>query len=400
MIDVMRHILFVIWQMGARKMKDLTVKFWAQRGYYVINASRVGLSHSYGNFKSYDAAIAEAELLKAKFLTGAIVQPVAVTKCLDASDNFLASQMRRVEDDEISLAHFKDLKRGMDFVLAIIIDGKTFSKHALDKLVTKANKDELSAAFKRAIKSEGRSKSTAEKRIKVLKAFFNFCQGKGWINLNPLDKVSFGLSTEIADRAPKIQPETVQKLVTEGLVGESVTSRAMVLTALSSGIRQGELRALPWSCIDFKEGTLRVKQAVKTETSKIGDPKTKRGFRTIPVPSETMQLLRELKMQSRHTDQDDLVFATAAGLPKQKKTLRELVERASQRAGISRMVWGDMRHFFASVQLSALGEDWAEVAALMGHSNPSFTYSQYGHYSKNEAKQEKARSAAAKAIYG
>ena len=113
-----------------------------------------------------------------------------------------------------------------------------------------------------------------------------------------------------------------------------------------------------------------------------------------------MQLLRELKMQSRHTSDDDLVFATAAGLPKQKKTLRELIERASKRADIERMVWGDMRHFFASVQLSALGEDWAEVAALMGHSNPSFTYRQYGHFSKNEAKQEKARSAAASAIFG
>jgi integrase len=192
----------------------------------------------------------------------------------------------------------------------------------------------------------------------------------------------------------------VQKLVAKGLVGESLISRAMVLTALSTGVRQGELRALPWSCINFEESTLRVQQAVKTETSKIGDPKTKRGFRTIPVPSKTMQSLRELKMQSRFSGDNDLVFATGAGLPKQKKTLRELIERASNRAGIARMVWGDMRHFFASVQLSALGEDWAEVAALMGHSNPSFTYRQYGHFSKNEAKQEKARTAAAKAIYG
>ena len=381
-------------------MKDLSVKFWAKRGHFVINAARIGLTVNHGNFATEKEAEAEAELLKAKFLAGAIVQPSVVTKCRDASDNFLACQMRRVEDEEISLAHYKDLKRGMDFVLAIVIDGRAFSKHALDKLVVKANKDELAAAFKREIKSKSNSKSTAEKRIKVLKVFFNFCQGKGWVDLNPLDKVSFGLSTEIADRAPKIQPENVQKLVSKGLVGESLISRAMVLTALSTGVRQGELRALPWSCINFEDSTLRVKQAVKTETSKIGDPKTKRGFRTIPVPSETMQSLRELKMQSRFSGDDDLVFATGAGLPKQKKTLRELIERASNRAGIARMVWGDMRHFFASVQLSALGEDWAEVAALMGHSNPSFTYRQYGHFSKNEAKQEKARTAAAKAIYG
>jgi len=376
-------------------MKDLTVKFWAQRGYYVINASRVGLSHSYGNFKTYDAAIVKAELLKAEFLTGVISQPARVTNCSDASDKYLAVQMRRVGDEEISLAHYKDLKRGIEFVLAIMIDGRIFAKHALDKLVVRENKDELAAAFKREIKAKSNSKSTAEKRIKVLKAFFNFCQGKGWVNLNPLDKVSFGLSTEISDRAPRIQPETIKQLLKNGLNGETLVSRAMIITAITSGIRQGELRALPWGSVNFDDQTIYIKQAVKTETSKIGEPKTKRGFRTIPVPAETIQLLRELKVQSFYTSNDDLVFGSAAGLPKQKKTLRELIKRTSERAGITAIIWGDMRHFFASVQLSALGEDWAEVAALMGHSNPSFTYRQYGHYSKNEAKQQKARSAAA-----
>ena len=381
-------------------MKDLPVKFWAQRGHWVINAARVGLTVNHGNFETKEEALFEAEMLKAKFLTGMIAQPMKVKSCADAAAAFLESQMRRVDDQEIALSHFKETKRGLNFALDIRIDGKMFSKHALDKLVTKANKDDLAAAFKRAIKSENKSKSTAEKRIKALKSFFNYCQAKGWVDLNPLDKVSFGLATDIADRAPKIQPETVKQLVAQGLTGETLISRAMVVTALSSGIRQGEMRALPWRCVHFNESTVRIDQAVKTETSELGEPKTKRGFRTIPVPSETMQLLRELKMQSRHTGDDDLVFATASGLPKQKKTLRELITRASKRAGIERMVWGDMRHFFASVQLSALGEDWAEVAALMGHSNPSFTYRQYGHFSKNEAKQEKARSAAASAIFG
>ena len=381
-------------------MKDLPVRFRADNNCYCINASRVGRSDKYGSFATKDEALAEAEMLKAKFLTGMIAQPVKVKSCADAAAAFLKSQTDRVDDQEIALSHYKEMKRGLDFALAIRIDGKKFSKHALDKLVTKANKDGLARAFKRAIKSENKSKSTAEKRIKSLKAFLNYCQARGWIDINPLDKVSFGLSTEIADRAPRIQPDTIQQLVTKGLDGETLTSRAMVLTALSSGIRQGELRALPWRCVDFKENTVRIKQAVKTETSELGKPKTKRGFRTIPVPSEAMQILRELKMQSRHTGDDDLVFATAAGFPKQKKTLRELIERASKRAGIERMVWSDMRHFFASVQLSALGEDWAEVAGLMGHSNPSFTYRQYGHYTKNKAKQEKARSATGSAIFG
>ena len=203
-------------------MKDLPVRFRADNNCYCINASRVGRSDKYGSFATRDEALAEAEMLKARFLTGMIAQPLQISKCADAAAAFLESQTRRVDDEEISLSHFKAVKRSIDFSLAIRIDGKMFGKHALDKLVTKANKDELAATFKREIKAEGKSKSLAEQRIKALKSFFNYCQAKGWVDLNPLDKVSFGLATDIADRAPKIQPETVKQLVTQGLTGETL----------------------------------------------------------------------------------------------------------------------------------------------------------------------------------
>ena len=61
-------------------MKDLSVKFWAKRGHFVINAARIGLTVNHGNFATEKEAEAEAELLKAKFLAGAIVQPSVVTK--------------------------------------------------------------------------------------------------------------------------------------------------------------------------------------------------------------------------------------------------------------------------------------------------------------------------------
>jgi integrase len=62
------------------------------------------------------------------------------------------------------------------------------------------------------------------------------------------------------------------------------------------------------------------------------------------------------------------------------------------------MLWGDFRHFFASVQISSLGEDWGEVAALMGHANSAFTYRQYGHYVRNVEKQKQVTSATAAAM--
>jgi integrase len=381
------------------KMKPLKVSQY--RDYYVINAARVGLPIRYGHFNTEAEARQAADEMLAKFTLGLISEPSAVQLVKDAAANFMARQEERVQDGEISQAHFEDIERAIKFALKIRIDAKAFSHHDLAKLVRQENSGDLSAAFVRAIKAEGKSKATAEKRIKGLKMLLNHCQVKGWINVNPLDKVTLGISSEISDRAPRIQPETIQQLISAGLEGETLMSRAMVITALSSGIRQGELRALTWGSIDFAAAELSVSQAVKHgRGATIGAPKTKRGFRVIPLPAETINVLRQLRVQSKHSLDTDLVFATDAGLPKQKKTLRELIDRASDRAGIERMVWGDMRHFFASVQLSALGEDWSEVASLMGHSNPSFTYRQYGHYSRNTDKQDKARSAAASAIFG
>jgi integrase len=165
-------------------------------------------------------------------------------------------------------------------------------------------------------------------------------------------------------------------------------------------MRQGELRALSWSSIDFDNQIIKVQAAVKHGTSNIGAPKTKRGRRSIPVDAKTIKALKVLKLQSKYSKDNDLVFPSSNGTPKLQKVLDKLLTRVCKRAGVDKILWGDMRHFYASVQLSSLGEDWSTVAALMGHSTPNFTYKQYGHYVSNDEKQDKSRTAAASAIYG
>ena len=380
-------------------MKDLKVRYWEARKHWVIDARRVGYSHYYGNFSSKAAALKEAELLKAKFITGAIAEKVDVVKVCQAVDKFYHYQTTRIDNKELSVSFFKEIKKSLGYCLDIKIDGKKFLDQSFD-IIKRENKSELVTAFVKGITDEGKSKATAEKRIKVLKMFLNYCDLKGWITMNPLDKVSLGMSSELGDRAPRIQPETIQKIVSDGLPAETLYDQCMVLTALASGMRQGELRALKWGNIDFNNDTIRIEGAVKHGTMIIGDTKTKRGRREIPIDASTMKKLKELKIASKFSAPGDIVFASSNGTPKVQKILIKLIKRVCERAGVKPILWGDMRHFYASVQLSSLGEDWAEVAALMGHSNSNFTYKQYGHFVKNERKQAKARQAAASAMYG
>ena len=392
--------------MSKKVVKSVVVYERTDRpGVWTFNAVPIGGKSKGGSYKS------KAEATKAmvdavnNFNKGLIVTPVAVTSCETAAAEFLAEQEERAADGEISNSHMAEIRRSIKFCMKIKIDASPVAKHNIDALMQQQNRAKVGRALMKGIKAEKRSKATAEKRVKFLKMLLNYAVTKGWGGVNPLDKLSLGLSSEISDRAPRIQPENVQKIVkylfTEGLDSETLLVRAMLMTAIASGIRQGELRALPWRNVDFDDMCIRVDQAVKHgNVAKVKDPKTKRGFRTVPVPAEVIATLRELKLASKFSGADDYVFANNAGSVPLKKVFPKIMQRVCGQANIPLMMWSDFRHFFASVQISALGEDWGEVAGLMGHSNPSFTYRQYSHYVKNERKQDAARSAASEAMFG
>jgi len=332
------------------------------------------------------------------FNNGTIVAPVKPTSVRSAADKFINEQDGRATAKKISKAHKDEIKRGVEFCLGIRIDGFALAKHNISDLMQTATRGPVGRAIISGIEAEQKSKATAEKRVKAVKMLFNYAVTQGWGQVNPLDKMSLILDADFTDdRAPRIQPEVIQSVVAN-LDDESLLVKAMALTAIASGIRQGELRALPWCNVNFDECTIKVDRAIKHQCKGVGKTKTKRGNRTVPIPAEVIAVLRQLKVSSKYSAADDFVFANNAGSFQTKKTFPKIMDRVCDRAGVPVMLWGDFRHFFASVQISSLGEDWGEVAALMGHANTAFTYRQYGHYVKNAEKQKQVTSATAAAM--
>ena len=353
-------------------------------------------------FKSKDeATIAMVEAVN-NFNNGIIVAPVKPTSVQSAADKFFAEQKGRADSKQISKAHKDEIVRGVKFCLSIRIDGVALAKHNIFDLMQTATRGPVGLAIISGIEAEQKSKATAEKRVKAVKMLFNYAVTQGWGQVNPLDKMSLIVEDDLTDdRAPRIQPEIIQDLIKFGFghnSGESLLVKAMVLTAIASGMRQGELRALPWCNVDFDECTIKIDRAIKHQCKGVGKTKTKRGNRTVPIPAEVIAVLRQLKVSSKYSAADDFVFANNAGGFQTKKTFPKIMDRICDRAGVPLMLWGDFRHFFASVQISSLGEDFAEVAALMGHANSAFTYRQYGHYVKNAEKQKQVTSATAAAM--
>jgi integrase len=131
----------------------------------------------------------------------------------------------------------------------------------------------------------------------------------------------------------------------------------MVLLALNTGMRQGELFSLAWESVDLRHKTI----SVLARHSKGNNT------RTIPLNSEAEQVLIAIQPASAK----GLVFkspVTGEKFDNVKKAWAEVTKDAK----IPDFRWHDMRHDFAS-QLVMRGAPLFTVQKLLGHSNPRMT---------------------------
>ena len=85
--------------------------------------------------------------------------------------------------------------------------------------------------------------------------------------------------------------------------------RAILATAIHTGMRASEIRGLPWSSVDLKNGKISVTQRAD-ENGVIGAVKSKSAKRDISIPASLAQVLREWKMGC---PAGDLAFANGNG---------------------------------------------------------------------------------------
>lgn len=81
-----------------------------------------------------------------------------------------------------------------------------------------------------------------------------------------------------------------------------------VLTMLYAGLRPNETAALLWKDIDFEANEIHIYKALESGTAAVKDPKTKAGFRDVPIHKELLPLLLAAKGEPFEP-----VFKTRAG---------------------------------------------------------------------------------------
>ena len=201
---------------------------------------------------------------------------------------------------------------------------------------------------------------------------------------NPADAVTPPRPENREMRA--LVPEEVLHLLSEC---DDQQSRAIIHTAVTTGLRLGELLGLRWRDIDFENDTAAIQRAAQYLPATgvtLRQPKTARGRRTIALSEETIRSLREyrtrqverrLALGPAYSDVD-LVFPAPDGAVQPPYRVSQAFQRLVARAGIGPLRFHDLRHTAATLMLRA-GIPTKIVSTRLGHATASLTLDTYSH---------------------
>ena len=161
--------------------------------------------------------------------------------------------------------------------------------------------------------------------------------------------------------------------------------------ALQTGLRVGELAGLRWEDVDFHKRMLEIQNAVKFATGEmyVGEPKSKNGYRNIPLTEEAIKILRlqkEYDMQIGIVDFEwsNHIFLSKKGKPVRSDAYDSNLRIMCDRAHVERILMHILRHTFATSCIEA-GMMPKTLQLILGHSDLAMTMDRYVHITDDQS---------------
>ncbi len=193
-------------------------------------------------------------------------------------------------------------------------------------------------------------------------------------------------------KAPRPRNEEIRPLDREQVrvLFEAAGERleALLIVAVTTGMRRGELLGLKWEDVDLEAGMLQVRRTLSEPKGGwiFEAPKSGKG-RNIRLTSKAVAALREhrkrqleerIRLGTLWSDYG-LVFPSSAGTPKSGGNLSRAFKAALKRAGLPESTrFHDLRHTCATLLLRQ-GVNPKYVQELLGHSDIAPTLNVYSH---------------------
>lgn len=199
-----------------------------------------------------------------------------------------------------------------------------------------------------------RSIASVNRELAVLRRMLNIACRQGWLLRSPftLGDTLISLADE-RKRERILTREEEDRLLAQCSVRKAHL-RPIVIAALDTGMRKGELFKLVWSDVDFETKTIKIR-AFNTKTMQ---------ERTVAMTTRLGQTLWELYQSS--SDPDARVFGI-------HDNVKSAFTSARNDAGLPDVRFHDLRHTAAS-RLVAGHVPLAEVGRVLGHTQANTTY--------------------------
>ena len=216
-----------------------------------------------------------------------------------------------------------------------------------------------------------------------IRQVFRYAVAKRLLTLSPAD------SLEVPKHRPSTRRTWERSEVSAFLaVARGHRLYALFFTALATGLRAGELLGLQWGDVDLDQGVLTVRHTwgPGPDGQVLGEPKTARSKRTIPLSSDVVEILT-----ARHTAWiherivvegveewrgGEFVFSWPTGKPMSPDTVSSELDRLIIAAEVPRLTMHGLRHSYATHALR-VGMPVQVLSERLGHSRTSLTMDVY-----------------------
>lgn len=191
--------------------------------------------------------------------------------------------------------------------------------------------------------------------------------------------------TELIGEDKKTYTEEEYKKIIDEILKNIDYKKLGILLGLYTGMRIGELCALQFKDIDFKEKCVRVTKTlqrtydptkdINPSEIKITSTKTENSNRNIPLTNEIVKIIEKM-----NTGAENYIL-TGKKKWTEPRTFRRSYQNFMKKLGIQPLKFHSLRHTFASINIEN-GADIKTISEILGHSDIDVTLKIYTHTSK------------------
>src|SRR3990172_3016218 len=247
--------------------------------------------------------------------------------------------------------------------------------------IDEIRRDEIKALCFRVLE-KGYSKSSALHVARAMSAIFSHAIEDELLLTNPASRPGrFVKGARPGEKADFLTPDEGNTLL-EAAREHYGSFYPLLLAALRTGMRKGELRGLQWGDLDFHGRFIEVRRGFSKgdlSTPKSGKPRRVDMSDQLATVLEDHRRTLAAAVLKAGVPFPEWVFPSRAWGPRDESNLDGCFRRCLTKAGLRHIRFHDLRHSVASWYL-ARGHSPVYVKEQLGHSTIKLTVDTYGHF--------------------